>query len=79
MKDRVRNLKMDICLDLSSVEDMKKEYKKIINRINFHYDGLEDAINDFNNYKPNLEIKYSVAAPSSKSCEEGKSQWYLLF
>ena len=79
MKDRVRNLKMDICLDLSSVEDMKKEYKKIINRINFHYDGLEDAINDFNNYKPNLEIKYSVAVPSSKSYEEGKSQWYLLF
>lgn len=74
MKDRVRNLKIDICPDFSYLEEMKKEYEKIIDRINYHYDGLENAINDFNNYKPNLEIKYSVAAPSSKSCEEGKSQ-----
>ena len=79
MGDRVRNLKVDICADFSSLEEMKKEYEKIIDRINFHYDGLEDAINDFKDYKPNLEIKYSVAAPFKKSCQEGKGQWYLLF
>ena len=70
MGDKVRNLKLDICADFSSLEDMKNEYEKIIDRINFHYYGLEDAINDFKDYKPNLEIKYSVAAPSSKSCQD---------
>ena len=69
MKDRVRNLKMDIHADFSSLEEMNNEYKKIIDRINLHWNGLEDAINDFKDYKPNLEIKYSVAAPSKKSCQ----------
>ena len=74
MEGELRNLKMDICLDCSSLDEMKDEYKKIIDRINFHYDGLEKAINDFKDYKPNLEIKYSVAAPSNKSCQDCKDE-----
>lgn len=74
MGEKIRNLKMGICLDCSSLDEMMDEYKKIIDRINFHYDGLEKAINDFRNYKPNLEIKYSVAAPSNKSCQDCKDE-----
>lgn len=74
MGDKVRKLKMDICLDTSSFEDMKNEYEKIINRINFHYNGLENAINDFNDYKPELKIKYSVATLSNKSCQDCKDK-----
>lgn len=69
MKDKARSLKIDVCPDFSSLEDMKNEYEKIIDRINLHLDGLEDAINDFKDYKPNLEMTYSVAAPSKKSCQ----------
>lgn len=79
MREKIRNLKMDICLDCSSLDEMMDEYKKIIDRINFYYDCLEDAINDLRDYKPNLEIKYSVVTPSNKSCQEGKCQWFLLF
>lgn len=79
MGEKIRNLKMNVCLDTLSLEEMLVEYKKIIDRINFHYDGLEKAINDFRDYKTNLEIKYSVAAPSNKSCQEGRCQWFLLF
>lgn len=74
MGEKIRNLKMDICLDCSSLNEMMNEYKKIIDCINFHYDGLEKAINDFRDYKPNLEIKYSVAAPSNKSCQDCKDE-----
>ena len=74
MGDKVRSLKINFCPDYSSLEDMKNEYEKIIDRINLHLNGLEDAINDFKDYKPNLEIKYSVAAPSSKSCQNCKDE-----
>lgn len=74
MGDKVRNLKIDIHADFSSLEEMNSEYKKIIDRINLHLNGLEDAINDFKEYKPNLEIKYSVAAPSKKSCQGEENQ-----
>lgn len=74
MGEKIRNLKMNVCLDTLSLDEMMDEYKKIIDRINFHYDGLEKAINDFRDYKPNLEIKYSVAAPSNKSCQDCKDE-----
>ena len=74
MEDNVRSFKMNACFDTSSLEEMMGEYKKMINRINFHYDGLEKAINDLRDYKPKLEIKYSVAADSNKYCQEGKHQ-----
>lgn len=70
MGEKVRNLKMNIRVDTSSFEEMKNEYEKIIDRINFHFNGLEKAINDFNDYEPNLEIKYSVGKASGKSCQD---------
>lgn len=78
MGDKIRNLKMNISIDTSSLEEMMHDYEKIIDRVNFHYDGLEKAINDFKNYKPNLEIKYSVAAPSNKSCRDCKDDGISL-
>ena len=74
MGESIKNMKVDIRADFSSLEEMISEYEKIIDRINFHYYGLKNAINDFKDYKPNLEIKYSVAAPSNKSCQDCKDE-----
>lgn len=35
MGDRVRNLKVDICADFSSLEEMKKEYEKSLIALTF--------------------------------------------
>ena len=78
MGEKIRDMKIDIEADLSNLDEMLGEYEKIIDRMNFHYYGLKNAINDFKDYKPSLDIKYSSAAPSNKSCHDSIDEWVFI-
>ncbi len=77
MKKDIKSLNYEICVDTDGAKEKLDEIKKIIDSIEFHFNGLKKAVNDLENYNSNFEIKYSLDACSIKSCQILKDELIL--
>lgn len=76
MKKDIKSISYEICVDTNETKEKIDEIKKIIDSIDFHFKGLKKAVNDLENYNSKFEIKYSLDACSSKSCQVSKDEWF---
>lgn len=74
MKKDIKSISYEICVDNNETKEKIDEIKKIIGSIDFHFKGLKKAVYDLENYNSKFEIKYSLDACSSKSCQVSKDE-----
>lgn len=70
----IKSISYEICVNTDEAKEKLDEIKKIIDSIDFHFKGLKKAVNDLENYNSKFEIKYSLDACSSKSCQVSKDE-----
>ena len=72
----IKSISYEICVDTNETKEKIDEIKKIIDSIDFHFKGLKKAVYDLENYNSKFEIKYSLDACYSKSCQVSKDEWF---